>query len=485
MRQRPLLFPFFFRYLRSYFMKQMKFKSIYSLLLIAAVLLISCDDTLKQIGYNIQPDNDQLSIATDTLSLGALTAEVDSVFSRTKYPVLGEYTDPMFGTIKGDFATEFFYPENLDFEAGASIDSVRLTVSYSSLIGDSLAPMSLEVYKLTDQLPRKRNYTNVNPAIFSDMTAPIGQQIFTGKNATSRIETYFVGTTPQQMVVYDIHVDLPNTIGENFLSFLNNYKESHEGKTPDIDAFNAFFPGLYVTTNFGYSTLLNINTTSLAVHYTHPVQEDSVTTKVFRLNSTPEVTLLNQISNDNSQLIIDNPTSTYIKSPSGVNTEITFPFSQIYPKIKSQALNQARLVIYAVPDAATDETVKLTPPDYLLLIHKDSLYVDDPAKNGFFEKRKLPDGKTSFIAAFNKSTYSYEFRNIASMVNHFNKLNDEPFDLTFCLVPIEAAYTTTQSSSYSTATQTLSAVYNLMKPTAVRIDKRPEKFKLEMIFSSY
>lgn len=458
----------------------MKIKSIYSILLISAILLFSCDDTLKQIGYSIQPDMDQLAMATDTLTLEAVSVEVDSVFSRTKYPVLGEYLDPMFGTIRADYATEFFYPENLVFDSCAVIDSVRLTVSYTSLIGDSLAPMRLDVYKLLNRLPRKNSYTSINPNTFSDMSAPIGQQFFTGKNATSRVEYYYVGAMSYPITVYDIHVNVPTSIGQNILSFLNEYKAAHGGKTPDSETFNSFFPGLYITTGFGYSTLLNVNSTSLAVHYTYPVQADSTTTKIFRLNSTPEVTLLNQIKNDNDQLIADNETHTYIKSPAGVNTEITFPFSQIYSKIKSQALNQARLVVNAIPDAITDKTIKLTPPDYLLLIPKDSLFVENPAENGFFEKRKLPDGKTSFVAKFNSTTYSYEFRNISSMVNHYKQLHNEPFDLVYYLVPIDATYSTGQGG-----TEILSSVSNLMRPSAVRIDKRPEKMKLEMIFSTY
>lgn len=470
----------------------MKHRILYSLLLLALALsFYSCDDTLRQIGYTVQPGNDALGVATDTLALGASTVEVDSIFARTKYPVLGEYTDPIFGTIKADYVTEFYYPENLDFEEDAHIDSVRLTVSYSSIIGDSLAPMSLDVYKVIKKLPRNRNYTNVDPKVFSDMSSSLGQQIFTGINATSRIETYYVGSTPVQIVVYDIHVNLEKSMGENFLTFINNYKEQHNGHTPDSDTFRDFFPGLYVTTNFGYSTLLNVRQTSLAVHYNYvdengsSTQQDTVRAKAFRINSTPEIVQLNQIENLNSQLLIDNPVTSYIKSPAGVNTEIVFPFSQIYSKLKSQAINQAKLVIYAIPEANLEQTVKLSPPDYLLLIHKDSLIVPNPQENGFFEKRKLPDFKTSYIARFNKSSYSYDFGNISGLINHYNKLNDEPFDLTYYLVPVDATYVTSQSSMQSSGTETLTAVYNLMRPAAVQINKNPQKLKLEMIFSSF
>ncbi len=468
----------------------MKLRTLYSLLLFAIALIFhSCDDSLQQIGYTIQPGSDKLGVATDTLALQARTVQVDSVYTRTKYPVLGEYTDPIFGTIKADYATEFYYPENLDFESGAQIDSVRLTVSYSSIIGDSLAPMNLEVYKITKELERNRDYTSIDPATFSDMSAPLGQQIFTGKNPTSRTETYYVGTTPQQIVVYDIHVKLTDTsIGEDFKTFLNNYKNTNGGKLPDTDVFREFFPGLYVTTDFGYSTLLNVSQTSLSVHYKYldkngsSKNEDTIRTKAFRLNATPEVLQMNHIQNRNDQLLANDPTATYIKSPAGVNTEIVFPFSQIHTKLEAQALNQARLVVYAMPEANAERTVKLSPPSYLLLINKDSLFVDNLAENGFFEKRKLPDSMTSYLARFNSSTYSYDFGNISGLINHYNRLKDEPFDLTYYLVPVDATFATDQ---YGQATATPISVYNQMMPSAVKIDKSPEKLKLEMIFSSY
>ena len=171
---------------------------------------------------------------------------------------------------------------------------------------------------------------------------------------------------------------------------------------------------------------------------------------------------------------------TYVKSPAGVNTEITFPLSQIYDKLKSQALNLANFTIYAMPDAIENPMVKLSPPDYLLLVNRDSL-------DGFFEQKKMHDNITSFLSAeFNPTTYSYNFNNISTMINHYNEeSNGVPFDLVYYLIPVDVTFTTVQQSYYSQGSQTPTDIYNQMWPTAAMLDKREGNIKLELIFSNF
>lgn len=459
----------------------MKFSSLYKSLLIAFIALsvVACNDTLDRIGFTIQPDNDKLSVGVDTLELDARTIQVESVFSKTKYPVLGEYIDPVFGTIKSDYAGEFYYPESSQFKDGAVIDSVKLKVSYTSIIGDSLAPMRLSVYEITKPLPRNNDYSNIDPKTYANMSSPLGSTVFTGKNSTYRTEVYSSGRNTQTMTIYEINVKLPDELGTKFL---NEYNKPGHGDLVNTDTFKEFFPGLYITTTFGNSTIVNVNLTSLHVHY-HYVDKggssektDTIRTDQMRLNITPEVTQINYIENNNQQLLAQNNDYTFIKSPAGVNTEITFPFSEVHENLKSKALNTANLTVFALPDAFEQETVKLNPPQYMLLINKDSL-------NGFFENRKLPDNRTSFVSsAFNPTTYSYNFGNISAMVNHYKEIHgDNAFDLTYCMIPVDASFGTDR---YGRQTNQVIAIYNQMMPGAVMLDKRKGKLKLDMIFSS-
>lgn len=462
----------------------MKFKFLCQVLVIAVIALsaVSCNDLLDPIGFTIQPGPDRLAVGVDTLELQARTVQIDSIFSKTQYPVLGEYTDPIFGTIKSEYIGEFYFPEGAQFHDGASIDSVRVQLAYTTMIGDSLSPMGLSVYEVTKSLKGINNYSHVDPTEYTDMSAPLGTQTFTGKNSTYRTETTSSGSS---IKVYEINVMLPNALGEKFLA---EYKKEGHGQLVNVDEFRKFFPGLYFTTNFGKSTILNVSLTSLLVHYqyldkggTYDGKGDTIRTSAMRLNITPEVTQINHIQNKNEQLLEENPDYAYVKSPAGVMTEITIPLSEMNEKLKSQALNLANFTVYAMPEPDEDTMVKLSPPTYLLLVNKDSLA-------GFFENRKLEDKITSFISEFDASTYSYRFGNISTMINHYNEKrgeNSDEFELVYYLIPVDATYVSQQTSYYGSSTPVLTAIQHRMWPAAARLDKRKGNLKLDMIFSNF
>jgi hypothetical protein len=456
-------------------MKRMKLKSLYTIFVIA--FAVACNETLDQIGLTVQPDDDRLKIEIDTLGLQARTIQTDSVFSKIQYPVLGEYTDPIFGSIKSEYIGEFYFPEGGGFlDNVAGIDSVRVQLAYTTIMGDSLSPMGLSVYRVNKSLKGISNYSDVDPSNYADMSAPLGAQVFTGKNSTYRMETSGSST----IKVYEINVMLPNAIGESFLA---EYQKENHGKLVNVDTFREFFPGLYFTTTFGKSTILNVSLTSLLVHYRYndikgsSTGQDTIRPSALRLNITPEVTQINHISNKNDQLLPPSNEYTYVKSPAGVMTEITFPFSVINNKLKAQALNLANLTMYALPEPHEETLVKLAPPSHLLLINKDSL-------NGFFEKKRLTDNVTSFLSSgFNSSTYSYQFGNISTMANHYNQINEgKPFDLVYYLVPVDATFATDQ---YGNQTTTPISISNRLWPSAVKLDKREKSLKLDLIFSNF
>ncbi|HBK30370.1 MAG TPA: hypothetical protein DDZ78_01935, partial [Porphyromonadaceae bacterium] len=335
------------------------------------------------------------------------------------------------------------------------------------------------VYGLNKQLPNN-NYTNVSPDEYYQ-SPELGSATFTGKNAVYRKEAYYTSAyTVDTMLIYEIGVKLPLELGEKFLT---EYKKTGHGSFSDADSFRKFFPGVYVTTGFGSSTILNVSLSSLYVHYKYndpkgsSQKTDTIRSTALQLNITPEVAQVNTVENNNEQLLAPGSAHSYIKSPAGVYTKLKFPFSDIHSRLgEGQSINLAALTLYADPEVYEDAAVKLSPPSYLLLIHKDSL-------QGFFEEGKMPDNRTGFLsAAFNATTYSYSFNNISALVNYYNEQNNyKAFDLEYYLIPVDV---TTQTNS-RTGQVEVTSVSNQMMPTAVRLDKQPENMKLEMIFSKF
>lgn len=465
-------------------LKLMKLKSLYKVVAVTllAIFIFSCNDTLDQMGLSIQPGQDRLVVGVDTLQLQARTVKVDSMYARTKYPVLGEYSDPIFGSIKSEYIAEFYLPTGAEFKTGAIIDSVKAVLSYTTMMGDSIAPMGLSVYEVNKSLRGTNDYTNIEPTEYSDMSSPLGLQSFTGSNSTYRMQSY---TTYNYSTVtykeYLINVDLPKAIGEKFLE---EYLKPNHGKLSNTDSFREFFPGLYFTTTFGNSTIINVDLTSLYVYYHYldvkgsSQKQDTIRNTAFRLNNTPEVRQIKHIKSNDEDLLTESLTQTYVKSPAGVNTEITFPVSEIHESLQSKALNLVNFTVYALPDATEDVKVKINPPNYLLLVNKDSL-------DGFFENRRIRDNVTSFLSEpFDANTFSYKFNNISTMINYYNSTFDgEPYDLTYYLIPVDATFTSVQQSYYSSAQQVLTSIHNQMWPTAAILDKKQGSLQLELIFS--
>jgi hypothetical protein len=443
------------------------------LLTLIAAFLASCDDTIKELGFTIQPEKDGISVGSDTLFLTAKTTKVDKIFAKTKNPVLGEYVDPIYGTVKSDYVGEFYYPEGLAFKSGAVIDSVRLSVAYSSWVGDSLAPMKISAYEVTKTLPKSNYYTDFDINGYYDPNSPIGEAIYSVANSRKVTDTY------TDSVEYYMDVNLPNSLGQRIL----DYQIKNPNTSINTDIFKQLFKGVYVTTTFGTGTVLNVDYTHFFVHYHYTGKSSTGTDSTYvaslGISITPEVTQISRIQNNNDQLLADNSDYTYLKSPAGVITEITFPFSQIADQLESKALSLAKLTIQTIPDIS-DEKFKLSAPYAVLLINKDSL-------NGFFENRKMYNNLTTFYTTLD-SKYQYNFSNLSAMINYYKQQqankNEKLKDITYLLVPVALQYTST-TSYYGYSTQTVSSMSHLMKPAAATISKKPENMQLDLIFSKF
>lgn len=450
----------------------MKYKNIFKITLLTLITLVySCDDSLKNLGFTIQPDTDRITVGTDSLFLKARTVSVDSLlpkgmFAKTKSPVLGQYKDPLFGTIKSDFVGEFYYPEGKNFPDNATIDSVKVAVFYNSWRGDSVSPIELSVFEINKNLPSGSHYTNFDPKGYVNISAPIGKTIFTAANtevplAERQEEDYY----------HRAFVDLPKSLGQKI------YNVAQTVEDLDTDSFKEYFKGLYLTTDFGSGAIVTVDHTYLYIHYNYldikgsSTKQDTVRSAAMILNTTPEVIQINQIKNNNDDLLKPNADYSFIKSPAGVFTEIIFPFSEKAEILNNQALNLAKFTVTALPEKDSDQKFKLSPSPYLLLINKDEM-------EEFFEKRKVPDNITSFYAPLDATTYTYSFGNLSPMVNHYKVANEGKVkDLTFLLVPINIEVSSVNSQP------TVTAAYNQMTPTATTLFKTRAKMKLDLIFS--
>lgn len=467
----------------------MKIKTLLILAITLSTLtFVACDDDLTSLGSSIQPGGDDIFVGSDTLSLTAVTRSFnDSVYARTVYGLLGEYTDPIFGKIKSDYLCEFYCAENSAFadpyKMGITIDSVRLNTEFTYFAGDTVSPMGLSVYEVTKPL-KAFFFTSVNPENYCDMQKLLGQSIFSIQDVPDTV----ISSTRIRTISTNLNLEL----GQRFY---NEWKNSDGATFKNSDALKEFFKGVYVTTNFGSGSIINVDYTEFDIYYTYTYEKgdasentvDRDTLGVFRLPVTPEVIQMNHVkSSPPAGMITEGPAGkTYMNTPAGLYTEVTIPLDAIVKAAvagagKDAVINAANFKMLG----NTEEEAKsgLSRPSDILFINKDSL-------PNFFYNRKLHDAQTSFVTTRSTTNNSYDFGNLASVINYYTKYYKEkgvsPLpDLKYLVIPVTATYTqTTNSSGYTV--NVITDLYNQMFPTSAILRTEPKDMKMSIIYSKY
>lgn len=460
----------------------MKFKVLLSVLLILSVFsFLSCNDDVKNVGLAISPNSDQVDVKVDTVSLLAKTVPMDSIYSRTIFGLVGEYHEPLFGSIKSDYLCEL-YSDNASFKEGndknaIKIDSVSFDIIFFNFTGDSISPMDISVYKLNKSLKRY-HYTNINPSVFYSPDGIVGQESFSIHNLA---KSSTGGRT--------IRTPLDKKIGDYFL----NLWKATPGVFENSDELKKHFPGFYITSRFGNGSLINVDYSIFNIYYsylgkTKDAKSDSTYHATFSLAVTPEVIQLNHVENKNNELLNnDDPNRAYIKSPAGVCTEITIPLKDILDKKSDLSINSAKFNL--IGNTPLEKVSKMPRPSRLLFINKDSV-------NNFFLKKDSVDYKTcylltntdivesmqsSYVNRYIVSSSSISVGNLAPLITHYAELKangiNVPDELKYLLIPVDIETVDSENGNFKT--------YNSMSPSSAILRTDPENMKLSLVFSKY
>lgn len=451
----------------------MKIKS-FILGLFTVLLFISCDDDLKTVGSNIQPEGDDILVETDTFFIKARTIPLDSIYAWSTNPLLGKYEDEIFGTIQSDYLCEFNCPDSVRFLGeDVKIDSVMVSVTFIEYSGDTLAPMGLAAYELNSTLTNNF-YTNVDPAAYCDMSKVLG----TGSYTITTASKY----TSNNVVMRTVRATIPNSLGERF--YQESLRSNNAFRNPD--KFREFFPGVYLTNSFGSGSLLEVYSTSLDIYYNyndvkgnHNNTQDTIRNGLLFFAVTPEVIQLNHVENSiPSDLLQEGTDELYIKSPAGVCIEVELPVLEILNSIgndKTKSINSANFTFRGYTER--EEALKnnmMSYPDYLLFIDKDSI-------DSFFKNKKLIDYKTSTYIQRNSTTNTYNLGNLASIIMEYKNRENLTQNPKFVLMPVNIS-----STSSSSGSATINRIYNYMKPlTAIIRGDDTNDMKMGIIYSKY
>lgn len=429
----------------------MKILRLLTVLVIAALTFAACDDTTEGIGGSITNKIDNINISDSAFNVTTKSIVADSVLSRNNTGLIGKMKDPETGNyVKGDYMTQLgvlptFSVDTLDIKkannGSIEADSCYLLVSYNASYGDTIAPMKVTAYEMTEPMREDQEYYSNYDAFKNGWVNENNPHWSSNYNLsnTSDVKNFKIylnkeykkdGKTYKNYGSYILQ-----TYAEHPKYFKTNFKFLHN-----------VCPGFYIKNVGGTGNMAKIWNTELIFYWKKTIKaKDGVTDSTGigynRFDGTEEVLQLNKIENDTENLkkLASQEDWTYLKSPAGIFTEVTLPIEDIMKGHEKDTLNTATISFPRLNNDNEDNPYNFATPSTILMVQKDSL-------QSFFEKSKLADNRTSYTASYSSTgTYknAYTFQNIANLVSamYKNKGKGENWKKVV-LVPVNVITTT-------------------------------------------
>lgn len=480
----------------------MKILRLLTVLVIAALTFAACDDTTEGIGGSITNKIDNINISNSAFNVTTKSIVADSVLSRNNTGLIGKMKDPETGNyVKGDYMTQLsvlptFSVDTLDYIKKANngkleADSCYLLISYNASYGDTIAPMKVTAYEMTEPMREDKEYYSNYDAFKNGWVNENNQHWSSNYNLsnTSDVKNF--------KIYLNKKYEKNGKTYKNYGSYiLQTYAEHPEYFKTNFKFLHNVCPGFYIKNVGGTGNMAKIWNTELIFYWTRQKtikKKDGVTDSTVvgigynRFDGTEEVLQLNKIENDTKNLenLASQKDWTYLKSPAGIFTEVTLPIDDIMKGHEKDTLNTATISFPRL-NADEDNPYNFATPSTILMVQKDSL-------QSFFEKSKLADSRTSYTASYSSTgTYknAYTFQNIANLVSamYKNKGKGENWNKVV-LVPVNVI-TTTQgyTTVISKINHDMSLASTRLKRGVITTDsngKETSPIQIKVIYSKF
>lgn len=374
------------------------------ILFLTSLLLIACE--ANEIGTEIQPTEDKLSVKTDSFSVSAISELVSKRYSESDKLFLGKYDDPIYGSSKFDFLAEFRYI-NVDFPSTAKAKSIQVVLYYKTFFGDSTAVQETAVYQLNKPLLFEENYTSdINVEEFCDKSVVLGKKVYVAYDPTIpdslKEEPDFCNT---------VKVDLPIAMAETLIA--------DRSLTQSQSNFLNFIKGVFVTNEYKGQVVLDVDSVNLEVSYDYipdASKPDSLVSdvRIYPLNK--ETTGVLRISDVKTPDLENIPDSLiYLSSYLGLVPKIELPIDRIREKLgfnKGDIISINNMSLILEEALCADSTLtELDVPPYVILIREADI-------DKFFTQSLYPaEGINTVLGVYEKGIRAYRFNNLADYLH--------------------------------------------------------------------
>ena len=397
------------------------------ILFLASLIFAACE--ANEIGTEIQPTEDKLSVKTDSFSVSATTAFIKDRYSESDKLLLGNYEDPIYGTARLDFLAEFRYL-NADYPSTAKATSVQVVLYYKTFFGDSTAVQEATVYQLSKPLEFETNYTtNISVEEYCDKSVVLGKKVYVAYDPT----------VPDSILEEDeycntVRIDLPLSIGEKLIS--------DRSITQSQESFLNLLKGVYVTNEFTGQVVLNVDSVNLEVAYDYvpkATKPDSIVNKVRVYPVNKETTSVLRISNVKAPDLETIPDSlVYMSSYIGMVPKLQLPIERIRERLGYEegdiiSINNMSLIVEEALCADSSLTELDMPPFVILIREADT--------EKFFTQSLYPaEGITSVLGVYESDIRAYRFNNLADYLHSILLNGDSEEEVNpFYILPVTGA----------------------------------------------
>jgi len=309
-------------------------------ILVSSVFLISCQDRPTEIDIDFKPTGKLKVGFTDTITVNAYTYTLDSVRSdEPELILLGMLQDPVVGTSKASFLTQFRLPDKFFPGEDPQADSLILYLEKVYSYGDSNATMNLEVRESFKR-------------IYYDST------YYSNLNVTDSLGTTILGSTQVSITDTIIEIRLDPELGNKLLAdtmalvdqayFLNYFKGLH------VSVESITGQGIHLTLNL-ISTLSRLNlfyhNTTDTLDFNYIINTSTARVGFFEHDySTADPALaINHLDDHVQDSVV------YVQGMGGVYTKIEFPFLDNWIDSMPLAMNHFEMVFPLSEDDPTTE----------------------------------------------------------------------------------------------------------------------------------
>ena len=404
----------------------MKFR-LFTAIAITAMAIVSCSEETAGIGKSLTDEDDKLQVSTGIFEAHSKSLVIDSIYAQNFDCFFGQIKDPETGTyVKTEFMTQFNLLEGVKFpskelmvvEDGQVIaDSCEIWLFFNKerCYGDSLVPLKMRLQELIE--PMDDNlvyYSDYDPeeAGYIREGGIDKKQMFSIVNHTYSDEARSSKGYGDiiRITLNDPYIAPDGQSYNNYGSYLlQTYYDHPEYYKNSYTFVHKVCPGFNFKIEDGLGVMANINDISLRLYYHYKKSNDAFTNTMMAFAATPEILQTCHVTNDKEglkELAADN-SCTYLKTPSGIFTEVELPVMKIMEGHHNDSLLSVNMTFQRMNSELFENEYLLKAPSMVLMIQKDSLF-------SFFEKEKTYDYRSSFVSSLNKNTYS--FTNMGNIV---------------------------------------------------------------------